>query len=40
MDEQIQIEEVSDKMYNFIAEILETCSDEELAEICTATEKP
>ena len=38
-NEQIQIEETSDKMFDFISEILSTCSDEELAEIFTATEK-
>ena len=32
-DTQIQIEETNDKIFEFMAEILSTCSDEELAEI-------
>ena len=30
---QIHCDETSDKMFDFMAEILSTCSDEELAEI-------
>ena len=32
-NEQIQIEETTDKIFHFMAEILSTCSDEELEEI-------
>ena len=32
-NEQIHCDETSDKMFDFMAEILSTCSDEELAEI-------
>ena len=32
-DTQVQCDETSDKMFDFMAEILSTCSDEELAEI-------
>ena len=39
-NEQIQIEETTDKMYGFMAEILSTCSDEELEEIFNPIKKP
>ena len=39
-NEQIQIEETTDKMFDFMAEILSTCSDEELEEIFNPTKKP
>ena len=32
-NEQIHCDETSDKMFDFMAEILSTCSDEELEEI-------
>ena len=32
-NEQIQIEETTDKMFDFMAEILSTCSEEEVKEI-------
>ena len=38
-NEQIQIEETTDKMYSFMAEILSTCSDEELEEIFNPIKK-
>lgn len=38
-DEQIQIEEVSDKMYDFMADILADCSEEDLEEIFTWSKK-
>ena len=38
-NEQIQIEETTDKMYGFMAEVLSTCSDEELAEIFKSVKK-
>ena len=39
-DTQIQIEETTDKMFDFMAEILSTCSEEELEEIFNPTKKP
>ena len=39
-NEQIQIEETNDKMFDFMAEILSTCSDEELEEIFIPIKKP
>ena len=39
-NEQIQIEETNDKMFDFMAEILSTCSDEELEEIFSPIKKP
>ena len=32
-DTQIQVEETNDKMFDFMAEILSTCSEEEIEEI-------
>ena len=32
-DTQIQIEETTDKIFDFMAEILSTCSEEEIEEI-------
>ena len=32
-NEQIQIEETTDKMFDFMTEILSTCSEEELEDI-------
>ena len=32
-DTQIQVEETTDKMFDFMAEILSTCSEEEVEEI-------
>ena len=38
-DTQIQVEETTDKMFDFMAEILSTCSDEELEEIFNPIKK-
>ena len=38
-DTQIQIEETADKMFHFMAEILSTCSEEELEEIFNPIKK-
>ena len=38
-NEQIQIEEITDKMFDFMAEILSTCSKEELEEIFSPIKK-
>ena len=38
-NEQIQIEETTDKMFDFMTEILSTCSDEELEEIFNPIKK-
>ena len=38
-DTQIQIEETTDKMFDFMAEILFTCSEEELEEIFNPIKK-
>ena len=32
-DTQIQVDEITDKMFDFMAEILADCSDEEIEEI-------
>ena len=39
-NEQIQIEETTDKMFDFMAEILSTCSEEEFEEIFNPIKKP
>ena len=39
-DTQIQIEETNDKMFNFMAEILSICSEEELEEIFSPIKNP
>ena len=39
-DTQIQIEETTDKMYSFMAEILSTCSEEEIEEIFNSIKNP
>ena len=38
-DTQIQVEETNDKMFDFMAEILSTCSEEELEEIFNPIKK-
>ena len=38
-NEQIQIEETTDKMFDFMTEILSTCSEEELKEIFNPIKK-
>ena len=38
-DTQVHCDETSDKMFDFMAEILSTCSDEELAEIFKPVKK-
>ena len=39
-DTQVQCDEISDKIFEFMAEILSTCSDEELAEIFEPIKNP
>lgn len=39
-DTQIQVEETNDKMFDFMAEILSTCSDEEIEEIFNPIRNP
>ena len=39
-DTQVQCEETTDKMFRFMAEILSTCSDEELEEIFSPIKNP
>ena len=39
-NEQIQIEETTDKMFEFMAEILSTCSEEEIEEIFNPIKNP
>ena len=39
-DTQIQIEETTDKMFEFMAEILSTCSEEEIEEIFNPIKNP
>ena len=39
-DTQIQIEETTDKMFEFMAEILSTCSEEENEEIFNPIKNP
>ena len=39
-DTQIQVEETNDKIFDFMAEILSTCSEEELEEIFNPIKNP
>ena len=39
-DTQVQCDEISNKIFEFMAEILSTCSDEELAEIFEPIKNP
>ena len=39
-DIQVQIEETADKMFDFMAEILSTCSEEEIEVIFSPIKKP
>ena len=39
-DTQIQVEETTDKMFDFMAEILSTCSEEEIKEIFNPIKNP
>ena len=39
-DTQIQIEETTDKMFEIMAEILSTCSEEEIEEIFNPIKNP
>ena len=39
-DTQIQVEETTDKMFDFMTEILSTCSEEEIEEIFNPIKNP